>query len=173
MSTTDMHPPADYRRADRPGAMGQVWQALRATTDWLDGHGRPAWFVAAVAGLFVAPPLGVAILLFMLGTGRMFSSRHRHDRSMSRSCGWGRREMRGEWEDRMRSARAAMRPSGNTTFDAYKTETLRRLEEEQRAFEEFLGRLREAKDKAEFDQFMDDRAHKARAAANDEQDDAA
>jgi hypothetical protein len=34
--------------------------------------------------------------------------------------------------------------------------------DEQRAFEEFLGRLREAKDKAEFDQFMDDRARRAR-----------
>ena len=170
MSTTDMHPPADYRRADRPGVMGQVWQALRATTDWLDGHGRPAWFVAAVGGLLVAPPLGVGILLFMLGTGRMFSSRHRHDHAMTRSCGWGRREMRGEWEGRMRSARAAMRPSGNSTFDAYKAETLRRLEDEQRAFEEFLGRLREAKDKAEFDQFMDERARRARPASDDQGD---
>ena len=61
----------------------------------------------------------------------------------------------------MRSARSAMRPSGNAAFDSYKTETLRRLEEEQRAFEEFLGRLREAKDKAEFDQFMEDRARRA------------
>jgi hypothetical protein len=39
---------------------------------------------------------------------------------------------------------------------------LRRLEEEQRAFEDFLARLREAKDKAEFDQFMDARARKPR-----------
>ncbi|MGB7579278.1 MAG: DUF2852 domain-containing protein, partial [Pseudolabrys sp.] len=30
----------------------------------------------------------------------------------------------------------------------------RRLEEEQREFREFLSRLRMAKDKAEFDQFM-------------------
>jgi len=50
--------------------------------------------------------------------------------------------------------------SGNSAFDAYKTETLRRLEEEQDNFEAFLKRLRDAKDKAEFDQFMDDRAKK-------------
>lgn len=55
------------------------------------------------------------------------------------------------------AAWAAMKPSGNMAFDAYKAETLRRLEEEQGAFEDFLKRLREAKDKAEFDQFMDDR----------------
>ena len=44
--------------------------------------------------------------------------------------------------------------SGNRTFDEYRTETLRRLEQEQRDFQDFLARLRMAKDKAEFDQFM-------------------
>jgi hypothetical protein len=34
---------------------------------------------------------------------------------------------------------------------------LQRLEEEQREFREFLARLRMAKDKAEFDQFMAER----------------
>ena len=48
-------------------------------------------------------------------------------------------------------------PSGNRAFDEYRTETLRRLEEEQREFREFLDRLRFAKDKAEFDQFMAER----------------
>jgi Protein of unknown function (DUF2852) len=44
--------------------------------------------------------------------------------------------------------------SGNRAFDEYRDETLRRLEEEQREFKAFLDRLRHAKDKAEFDQFM-------------------
>jgi uncharacterized protein DUF2852 len=44
--------------------------------------------------------------------------------------------------------------SGNRAFDEYRDETLRRLEEEQREFTAFLDRLRHAKDKAEFDQFM-------------------
>jgi hypothetical protein len=39
---------------------------------------------------------------------------------------------------------------------------LRRLEDEQTAFEAFLQRLREAKDKSEFDAFMADRAKEAR-----------
>jgi hypothetical protein len=47
--------------------------------------------------------------------------------------------------------------SGNQAFDEYREETLRRLEEEQREFQQFLGRLRMAKDKAEFDQFMTER----------------
>jgi hypothetical protein len=47
--------------------------------------------------------------------------------------------------------------SGNRAFDEYRAETLRRLEEEQHEFKEFLNRLRHAKDKAEFDQFMAER----------------
>jgi len=44
--------------------------------------------------------------------------------------------------------------SGNRAFDEYRVETLRRLEEEQHEFKNFLDRLRHAKDKEEFDQFM-------------------
>jgi hypothetical protein len=47
--------------------------------------------------------------------------------------------------------------SGNRAFDEYRMETLKRLEDEQQEFRSFLDRLRHAKDKAEFDQFMSDR----------------
>jgi hypothetical protein len=46
------------------------------------------------------------------------------------------------------------RTSGNQAFDEYRAGTLRRLEEEQREFRDFLSRLRRARDKVEFDQFM-------------------
>jgi hypothetical protein len=52
------------------------------------------------------------------------------------------------------------RSSGNRAFDEYRSETLNRLEEEQREFREFLQRLRMAKDKAEFDQFMAERRNR-------------
>jgi hypothetical protein len=55
--------------------------------------------------------------------------------------------------------------TGNAAFDAYKKEQLerleaerRKLEEEQKAFAEYLVKLREAKDKEEFDRFMSERA---------------
>ena len=66
--------------------------------------------------------------------------------------------MRGRM-DRVRSAGDWFGPtsSGNRAFDDYRSETLKRLEEEQREFKEFLARLRFAKDRAEFDQFMADR----------------
>ena len=50
--------------------------------------------------------------------------------------------------------------SGNRAFDEYRADTLRRLEEEQSEFREFLQRLRLAKDKAEFDQFMAERRNR-------------
>lgn len=48
--------------------------------------------------------------------------------------------------------------TGNGAFDAYRHDVLARLEDEQRTFIRFLDRLREAKDKTEFDTFMEDRA---------------
>ena len=47
--------------------------------------------------------------------------------------------------------------SGNRAFDEYRAETLRRMEREQKEFRDFLDRLRMAKDKAEFDQFIAER----------------
>lgn len=52
--------------------------------------------------------------------------------------------------------------SGNASFDAYRIDLLNRLEAEQTQFETFLARLRDAKDKTEFDQFMEDRAKNAK-----------
>jgi hypothetical protein len=57
----------------------------------------------------------------------------------------------------MRAWSGQPQTSGNRAFDEYRVETLRRLEEEQQEFQEFLAQLRLAKDKAEFDQFMADR----------------
>jgi len=59
------------------------------------------------------------------------------------------------------------RDTGNTAFDSYRAETLRRLEDEQHNFEAFLQRLRDARDKAEFDQFMDERAKSSAAREDD------
>jgi Protein of unknown function (DUF2852) len=55
----------------------------------------------------------------------------------------------GSWRDQT--------SSGSRAFDDYRVETLRRLEDEQREFKEFLERLRGAKDRAELDQFLNER----------------
>ena len=58
--------------------------------------------------------------------------------------------------------------SGNNAFDEYRAETLKRLEDEQREFKDFLERLRFAKDRAEFDQFMAVRRERPYASAQPE-----
>ncbi|MFQ1700706.1 DUF2852 domain-containing protein [Loktanella agnita] len=68
-----------------------------------------------------------------------------------------------------RSPEAQARSSGNTSFDAYRSNTLQRLEQEQTKFESFLNRLRDAKDKGEFDKFMTDRMRTTREAKRQEQ----
>ncbi len=66
-----------------------------------------------------------------------------------------------------RIALGAYESSGNSAFDEYRAETLRRLEDEQQEFFDFLDRLRQAKDKAEFDQFMADRRNNPKGPAAD------
>ncbi len=58
-------------------------------------------------------------------------------------------------------------PSGNRAFDDYRSETLRRLEDEQKEFVDYLDRLRQARDKQEFDQFMADRRQRPLADDSD------
>jgi hypothetical protein len=46
-------------------------------------------------------------------------------------------------------------------FDEYRADTLRRLQDEQREFQDFVDRLRAARDRAEFNQFMNERRRAA------------
>ncbi len=72
-------------------------------------------------------------------------------------CGIGFGNWRDDTNRQVQDSWRQPRTSGNQAFDEYRAVTLRRLEEEQSEFREFLSRLRMAKDKAEFDQFMAER----------------
>src|ERR1700740_2083862 len=114
----------------------------------LDDLCNPAWLPLTVVSFVVWWPLGLIVLGYLVGSGRMArwtgcGARHWQQRDQGNPSGW--------WAGR----RAAS--SGNWAFDEYRAETLRHLEDEQREFKEFLDRLRHAKDKAEFDQFMAER----------------
>lgn len=133
----------------------------------LDDYGKGAWIAVMVVSFVLFWPLGLAVLAYLVWSGRM-------------SCGWhGERGDRNRWQsrfsgkfadkfaDKFDRARervedevrgfAGRYSSGNNAFDEYRMETLKRLEEEEREFRTFLDRLRRAKDKSEFDQFMADR----------------
>ncbi|MGB3314027.1 MAG: DUF2852 domain-containing protein [Albidovulum sp.] len=117
---------------------------------WLDDRGKGAWIAAMVLGFIFFWPVGLALLAYMIWSKRMFS----------KNCGWSRHDSHAHMS-RGHARRHGFRTSGNTAFDAYKADTLDRLEREQEEFETFLKRLRESKDKAEFDQYLDDRARTA------------
>jgi len=129
-----------YAYSPAPARPGWIARAL----NWLDERGPISWVVVMVGSFIFGGPLGLLVLGFILITGRFGKGcRRNHAR---RACGFDIH---------------ASRVTGNSAFDAYKAETLARLEREQDEFEAFLGRLREARDKAEFDQYMDERAHAA------------
>jgi Protein of unknown function (DUF2852) len=110
-----------------------------------EGAPWPIWIALAVLGFFFCGPLGLAILAFLLCSGMMgfcgMGFGRAHDRIGLHAPAWPSKSD----------------PSGNQAFDEYRTATLRRLQEEQQDFHGFLARLRAAKDRAEFDQFMGER----------------
>jgi hypothetical protein len=139
------------------------------------GIGRPIAIAVLVfllaaghLGRMLFWPLGLAALVYMIASGR---SRRRcwgpanwaqqapgNGQGGWQSCmpswaNWG-----GNWGSNGGGDNRDKPPtSGNHAFDEYRAETLRRLEEEQSEFSSFLERLRFAKDKSEFDQFMAER----------------
>lgn len=129
--------------------MAQVVQTL-------DDFGKPAWIAAMVLGFVVFWPVGLTILAYMLWSGRMgcgwHGNRERCESRFAERFDRARARVEGEFRNFARSY-----SSGNKAFDDYREATLKRLEEEEREFRAFLDRLRQAKDKAEFDQFMTER----------------
>jgi Protein of unknown function (DUF2852) len=116
--------------------MNNAVRSLERARDWLDERGRVAWIALTVIGFVLFWPIGLALLVYIFWSKRM-------------SChSWGRNH---------RHRHGAMGRTGNTAFDAYREETLKRLEEERDSFVSFLEQLRAAKDRAEFDQFMSGR----------------
>jgi hypothetical protein len=120
--------------------------------------------VLMVLGFIFFWPVGLAILLYLLGSGRMAcNGRRRRDAYQSGNWGPGW----GSWKSWACGSGERTAPSsGNRAFDEYRAETLRRLEEEQKEFGAFLDRLRFARDKAEFDQFMAERRNRPTPPSN-------
>jgi hypothetical protein len=139
---------------------------MYAVMDRLDDLPKPALIALAIIGFIVFWPVGLALLVYMIWSGRMFCGRHGRygrwytpeERDAARDEWRARREEWKAWKRRHRWGRPAS--SGNVAFDEYREETLRKLDEEQREFRDYLDKLRSAKDRAEFDQFMNERRNR-------------
>ena len=113
-------------------------------------HPKPVWIVVLILAFLSNWVIGLLVFTALLLAGKL--------------DGW-KRGFTGFWNDTTSSMRGAgtwwqPRSSGNHAFDDYRLETLRRLEDEEREFREFLERLRAAKDRSEFDQFMAERRNR-------------
>jgi hypothetical protein len=108
---------------------------------WLNQTCPAPWMFFGPMMMFL-PMIGlVAVMFFMMRRGTMPYARGFGLGHLGRTIG--------------------LPDGGHTAFEEYREETLRRLDDEQREFQQFVGHLRMAKDKAEFDQFMAE--HKSRS----------
>ena len=132
-------------------ALGALW--FGADTVWQRG-GRPATGsllvfggTASILGFVFMPPAGalIAAATLWLASGRSFPGK----------------------TARVETAPALPEPSGNAAFDAYRAETLKRLDDEREAFSRFVTRLRESRDRAEFDQYLADKSWAAQTRPRD------
>lgn len=143
-------------------------------TERLNEIPKPLWILAMILGFVWFWPVGLGIAL-MLGSGHLGGGwRGRRcgrwvyvdqgangqpnngQANTNQQNGWGPMAW-GKWGGGQQQPSQNGPVSGNKAFDDYRNETLRRLEDEQKEFVDYLDRLRQAKDKAEFDQFMADR----------------
>jgi hypothetical protein len=120
---------------------------------------KPEWSPVTIAlmvlGFIVFWPLGLAMLAYILW-GEYFGG------SSEKAESWVRKQK--DWARNRRHRHGNWQMSGNAAFDDYRSEQLKRLEEERRRldeevreFQDYMHNLRKARDREEFDRFMRDR----------------
>ncbi len=135
---------------------------MNTLVERLDHYGKAAWITLMVVSFVVFWPLGLAILGYMIWSGRM-RCRNKGKVAAFNAGGFGMGKSNpGRWY------RGGFASSGNRAFDEYREETLNRLQEEHEEFQSFLEKLRHARDKSEFDQFMAERTRRAEASEVDD-----
>lgn len=136
------------------------WRARKAewrSNGWRPGYGWSPFNIAAmVIGFIIFFPIGLAILFWNIWTARRQRSEFAFA-GMNPMNNW----TAAPWSQ---TTRDLSRNSGNAVFEDYKKATLERLEEERRklaaeqdAFASFLDDLKRAKDRTEFEHFMQER----------------
>lgn len=119
----------------------------------------PLSIATLVLGFVVWWPLGVAALGYILWGGHMDSDLKKLWNKFN-----GRNEPAQAYSFQSTTSRSTgftPSASGNAAFDRYREQTLRRLEEEQQAFSDYVNKLRAARDQEEFDRFMSEKSNGA------------
>jgi hypothetical protein len=120
-----------------------------------------------IGGFVVFWPVGLAALGLKLFRGEMWNGASHGVPPWSAYRTWKESNPQGfkPFSDAKWSSTSHPTASGNAAFDTYKKEQLdrleaerRKLDEEQKAFAEYVEKLRRAKDQDEFDRFMTERS---------------
>ena len=128
MHTCSQHHFADYVNSPRLATEGPWPYRSR-------GWPLPAKALAVGVAFLVFKPLALAALVyFLIDARRRGGFRHAY-------ASWPR----------------GARPSGNSAFEERRRDTLKRLDEDAKAFDEFTRRQREAHDREAFDRFQAER----------------
>lgn len=155
----------DFRMGPSSGGMG--FGPRGNYGDCGRGHWKPLEIVAMILGFIVFWPIGLAIVFFKIWQrkhgyeGDIFA--FAQERAADLQARWneatgagGDRKPTGGWR-----GPGFMRSSGNVAFDDWRESELARLEEErrrlaeaEREFAEHIEKLRRAKDREEFESFM-------------------
>ena len=125
---------------------------------------KPQWSPLTIAlmvlGFITFWPLGLLVLGYILWGEKFGGSAEKAQRYFDKGRSWCSSTKRHGFGGH----RYASTSSGNAAFDDYRSEQLKRLDEERRrldeeveAFHEYMANLRKAKDREEFDRFMNDR----------------
>ncbi|NNF78569.1 MAG: DUF2852 domain-containing protein [Rhizobiales bacterium] len=127
----------------------------------VDEYGKAGWITLMVLSFIIFWPVGLAILGYMLWSGRM-GSWSKVKAGPGRWYNYGANDAGSVSRcSRSKHRKHGLTPTGNAAFDEYREQTMQRLEEEQQQFQDYLERLRQARDKEEFDSFMADRKAQA------------
>lgn len=120
---------------------------------------KPEWSFLTIAlmvlGFIIFWPLGLAMLAYILWGEKFGGSAEKAEAWVKSKKSWARNQ---------RHSHGFTRASGNAAFDDYRSEQLKRLEEERHRldeeveqFHDYMRNLRKARDREEFDRFMRER----------------
>lgn len=128
---------------------------------------KPQWSPLTIAlmvlGFVLFWPLGLAVLGYIMWGEKFGGSPEKAQAYWNKGKSWcsSNKGAHRNWNS---NRSYGMNSSGNAAFDDYRAEQLRRLEEERArldaeidAFHEYMANLNKAKDREEFDRFMNER----------------
>lgn len=124
----------------------------------------PATIALMVIGFITFWPLGLVVLGYIIWGEKFGGSAEKAQGYWNKGRSWCGPMGRNRHGRSVRADDYAAPSSGNAAFDDYRAEQLRRLQEERarldaeiEAFQDYMANLNKAKDREEFDRFMNER----------------